>query len=231
MGKELGRGLRRLMARHLDDIEVLLSDEMALHSQPELVATGGGEDQRGNIDAEIGDLQAVPNHDIRKCRAADELFGVEVDQVDIEVVGAFSVREAEIQSHLLMLKRKGDRLKMGENADQAFLFCQAVFDDLVTDQEGLDTGFCDICHRSYSTKTTVNLKRVTAFLRTERTAGSHGRRKTPRFQMQVRIFLTAGEVEGEGVVLDLSKGGCRVKGEADLLVGSEVDAQIYFPGY
>ena len=56
-------------------------------------------------------------------------------------------------------------------------------------------------------------------------------RKTLRFQMQIRIFLTAGEVEGEGVVLDLSKGGCRVQCETELSVGNEIEAQVYFPDY
>jgi hypothetical protein len=49
--------------------------------------------------------------------------------------------------------------------------------------------------------------------------------------VQVRIFFMAGEVEGEGVVLDLSKGGCRVQCEADLSVVAEIGAQVYFPGY
>ncbi|MGQ0694357.1 MAG: PilZ domain-containing protein [Nitrospiraceae bacterium] len=56
-------------------------------------------------------------------------------------------------------------------------------------------------------------------------------RKAPRFLTQVRIFFTAGEKEGEGVVLDISKGGCRVRCESDLSVGTEIDAQIYFPDY
>lgn len=54
--------------------------------------------------------------------------------------------------------------------------------------------------------------------------GAHFERKTPRFQMQARMYFTASEVEGEGVVLDLSKGGCRVQCEAELSVGAEIDA-------
>jgi hypothetical protein len=34
-------------------MEVLLGDEMALDSQPELIAAWSGENQRGNVDAEI----------------------------------------------------------------------------------------------------------------------------------------------------------------------------------
>jgi len=56
-------------------------------------------------------------------------------------------------------------------------------------------------------------------------------RKAPRFHAQVRIFFTAGSLEGEGVVLDLSKGGCRVQCEIELMPGTEIDAQIYFPDY
>lgn len=56
-------------------------------------------------------------------------------------------------------------------------------------------------------------------------------RKTPRFHTQVRIFFTAGASEGEGVVLDMSKGGCRVQCETDIAPGAEIEAQIYFPDY
>jgi hypothetical protein len=56
-------------------------------------------------------------------------------------------------------------------------------------------------------------------------------RKAPRLQVQVRIFFTAGDTEGEGVVLDLSKGGCRVQCETAVSVGTEIEAQIYFPDY
>jgi hypothetical protein len=74
------------------------------------------------------------------------LLVVEVDQVDIEVVGAFGVREAKIQSHLLMLEWKDECLKMRENADQTFLFRQTIFDHLIADQEGLDAWLYDIRH-------------------------------------------------------------------------------------
>lgn len=56
-------------------------------------------------------------------------------------------------------------------------------------------------------------------------------RKTPRFQVQVRIFFSAGDTEGEGVVLDLSKGGCRVQCETGVAVGTEIEAHIFFPDY
>lgn len=56
-------------------------------------------------------------------------------------------------------------------------------------------------------------------------------RKTPRFRTQVRIFFTAGDLEGEGVILDLSKGGCRVQCETTVAVGTEIEAHVYFPDY
>ena len=37
---------------------------------------------------------------------------------------------------------------MGKDADQALFLGQAIFDDLITNQEGLYAGFDDVCHRS-----------------------------------------------------------------------------------
>jgi len=196
MGKSLGRRFRRPMARYLHHIEVFLSNKMAFHPQSEFIATRGGEDQRGDVDAEIGNLQAVPNDNIGEGCAAHQLFSIEVHQVDIKVIGAFGIREAKIQPHLLMLKRKNDGLEMGEDADQAFLFCQTVFDNLITDQEGLDARFCDIGHRGYSIKDPINRKRVLAFPATSGTPASRERasieRKSPRSPMLVCIFLAEG---------------------------------------
>lgn len=56
-------------------------------------------------------------------------------------------------------------------------------------------------------------------------------RKAPRFHAQVRIFFTVGDTEGEGVVLDLSKDGCRVRCESRVTPGAELQAQIFFPDY
>ncbi len=165
MGRRLGRWVRRPMGRHLHHIEVLLSDEVALHPQSKLVATGSGEDQRGNINAEIGNLQAISDHNVRERCAAHQLFVIEVRQVDVEVIRALGVREAKIQPQLLMLERKGNCLEMRENADQALLLGQTVFNDLVTDQESLDARFYDIGHRCYSKGNTVNRKMVVIFLR------------------------------------------------------------------
>jgi len=56
-------------------------------------------------------------------------------------------------------------------------------------------------------------------------------RKSPRYQMQVRIFFVAGNVEGEGVVLNLCREGCCVRCETEVPVEAELDAWIYFPDY
>src|SRR5215510_7855327 len=45
-----------------------------------------------------------------------------------------------------MLKRKANGLQMGEESDQALLLRDAVFYDLVADQEGLDARLNDVRH-------------------------------------------------------------------------------------
>jgi hypothetical protein len=56
-------------------------------------------------------------------------------------------------------------------------------------------------------------------------------RKTPRYQMQVRIFFVSGTEEGEGVVQNLCKDGCCVLCEGAARNGAEIHAWIYFPDY
>ncbi len=134
------------MGRHLDHMEVFLGNKMAFHSQTKLIAPWCGKDQGGDVDTEVRNLEAVSNDNIRKRGAADQLLIVEIDQIDIEMIRTFRVRQAKVQSHLLMLERKGDGLKMRENADQAFLFREAVLDDLVTDEKSLDARLDDVRH-------------------------------------------------------------------------------------
>ena len=62
------------------------------------------------------------------------------------MIGPFSVGQAEVETHLLMLERKADGLQMGEEPDETFLFGDAVFNDLVTDQEGLNARLNNIGH-------------------------------------------------------------------------------------
>ncbi len=104
-------------------------------------------------------MQAITDNDIRECGPADELFAVEIDQIDVELIGPFSVGQAEVKTHLLMLEGETDGLQVCEQADQAFLLGHAVFDDLVADQECLNAGFGDIRHRGYSTGVWSAVKR------------------------------------------------------------------------
>ena len=84
------------MGLELHHVEILLRDEVTFHPQAELIASGSGEDQRGDIDAEIGNLEAIADEDIRQRGSADELLGVEIDQIDVEVVVPLGVSQAKI---------------------------------------------------------------------------------------------------------------------------------------
>jgi len=137
---------------------------MALHPQSEFVPPRCRKDQQRNIDPEIRDLEAIADLDVGKRGPADELFGVEVDQLDIKMVQAFRIGKAEIEAHLLMLEGEGRSLQMCEDSDQAFLFRQAVLDDLVADEKRLDSGFRDIGHGGYSKETRRNGTTVPVFL-------------------------------------------------------------------
>lgn len=139
------------MGRDLYDVEIFLGDQVPFHPETELIAAGGRKDQRRDIDPKVRDLQTVRDHDIRERGTADELFTVEVDEVDVEPVGTFSVGQAEVQAHLLVLERKTQGLQMREQADQVLFLGHAVFDDLVADKERLHAGFDDFRHRAYST--------------------------------------------------------------------------------
>lgn len=79
---------------------------MAIHAQPEFISTRSGKDQQRNVDSEIGNLKAITNLDVGKCGPADQMFGIEVHQVDIEMIQAFGIGEAEVKTHVLMLKWK-----------------------------------------------------------------------------------------------------------------------------
>ena len=91
---------------------------MAFHPETEFVTAGGGKHERGHIDAEIGNLQPIVNDNEWEGGAADQLICIDIHQVDIEVIGAFCVGHAKIQAELWMLKWEGQRLKVGEDADQ-----------------------------------------------------------------------------------------------------------------
>ncbi len=50
-----------------------------------------------------------------------------------------------------MLEREAHRLEVREQSDEALLLGHAVLDDLIADQERLDTGFRNVRHKLYST--------------------------------------------------------------------------------
>lgn len=56
-------------------------------------------------------------------------------------------------------------------------------------------------------------------------------RKTNRLKAKLRIFFSGDGVEGEGTVLDLSKSGCRVDCESEIVKDTDVAAWIYSPDY
>lgn len=57
------------------------------------------------------------------------------------------------------------------------------------------------------------------------------RRKVPRFRVQFRSsFVTDYTVEGEGTVIDLSIGGCRVETETMVSAGSYLELRIHVSG-
>ena len=139
------------MGRHLHHVEIFLGDQVPFHFEAELVTPRSREDQRRNIDSEIRDLQPIADDDIGECSATHELFTVEIDQVDVKLVRAFRIGEAEVETHLLMLEGKAQSLQVREQSDEAFLLGHAVLDNLVADQEGLDAGLRDVRHNVYST--------------------------------------------------------------------------------
>ena len=96
----VNRTLCSLVSRHLHHAEVFLCDKMPFHAKAKLVASRRGEDQGRDIDPKIGNLKAVADGDIRKGGPADELFVVEVDQIDVEVIRPCGIGEAEIQPHV-----------------------------------------------------------------------------------------------------------------------------------
>ncbi len=59
---------------------------------------------------------------------------------------------------------------------------------------------------------------------------SQDRRTTPRFKVQFRTtFSTAPKLDGTGMILDLSAGGCRVESEVSLTPGLSLELRIYAP--
>ena len=56
-------------------------------------------------------------------------------------------------------------------------------------------------------------------------------RATPRFRVQYRTTVTGStQPEGIGVILDLSKGGCRLESPFPILPGLSLEMRIHVPG-
>ena len=56
-------------------------------------------------------------------------------------------------------------------------------------------------------------------------------RKAPRHPAHIRIFFSHEGLEGEGVIRDLSKHGCRVESETVPIVGQELEASLFSPDF
>ncbi|WP_447978268.1 PilZ domain-containing protein [Candidatus Nitrospira bockiana] len=57
-------------------------------------------------------------------------------------------------------------------------------------------------------------------------------RSSERYRLQVRVFFQGdGGLEGEGVVVDLSRGGCRVECDHQPANGSELRVSLFVPDY
>ena len=74
--------------------------------EPEFIAPRRRKDNNRDIDAEIGNLQPVTNVDMREPGTTDQLIGIEEVEIDLELIGPFGIRQAKIDSQLLMLEGK-----------------------------------------------------------------------------------------------------------------------------
>jgi len=115
---------------------------------------------------------------------------------------------------------------VGKEADEALLLGDAVFNDLVADQEGLNARLNNIGHVDI-------LRWIFLLSKGFRIFGGYGtkERSVSRFDGSLRIFFSGGGVEGEGTVLDLSKSGCRVDCESEIVKDADVAVWIYSPDY
>ena len=57
------------------------------------------------------------------------------------------------------------------------------------------------------------------------------RRATPRFRVQFRTTVSgSSQPEGTGIILDLSRGGCRLESPLSILPGFSLELRIHVPG-
>ena len=127
-------------------MKILLRDHAAVHAETKFIATGRREEEGGDVDTEVGNLQTISNDDVGERCAADQLVCIDEHQIDFDAIRAFGVGHAEVQAELMVLKRERHRLEVGEQADQRFFLSQAIFDDAVADEERLHAGRRDVSH-------------------------------------------------------------------------------------
>ncbi len=56
-------------------------------------------------------------------------------------------------------------------------------------------------------------------------------RSVPRHKLECRAFFSGGGLEGEGVVVDLSRAGCKVQCETVPETGTELEINLFLPDY
>ena len=56
-------------------------------------------------------------------------------------------------------------------------------------------------------------------------------RSVPRHKLECRTFFAGGGLEGEGVVVDLSRSGCKVRCETVPDAGAELEINLFLPDY
>lgn len=56
-------------------------------------------------------------------------------------------------------------------------------------------------------------------------------RKYARFQAALECSFSGDHIVGDGQVVDLSMGGCKIRSDATLLTGTYVDLRAYLPDY
>jgi hypothetical protein len=57
------------------------------------------------------------------------------------------------------------------------------------------------------------------------------RRATPRFRVQYRTTVSgSSQPEGTGIMLDLSRGGCRLESPLSILPGFSLELRVHVPG-
>lgn len=101
-------------------MKILLRDHTAVHAETKFIATGRREEEGGDVDTEVGNLQTISNDDVGERCAADQLVCIDEHQIDFDAIRAFGVGHAEVQAELMVLKRERHRLEVGEQADQRF---------------------------------------------------------------------------------------------------------------